>query len=130
MAKTRKNKKNKSKSKTAKKYDKLGDVNFISHKKYMAVRLVDKEIKASKVIKKKLSRKKKDLLPYINEEYKKRIIKLLKKKKLLTLLRKKEKKRIPAKNVTRYVNKLSPQKAEELYLYLLALEKPKKNIIS
>ena len=127
MAKTIKNKKNKSKSKTMKKYDKFGDIKFISHKKYMAVRLVDKEIKGSKIRKNRLSKKKKELIPFINEEYKTRLLKLLKKKRLKTLLRKKEKKRIPAKNVTRYVNKLSPQKAEELYLYLLHLEKPKKN---
>lgn len=126
MTKTRKNRKNKTKSKTAKKYDKIGEVDFISHKKYMAVRLVDKEIKGSMVVKKKLSRKKKELLSYINEEYKRRLIKLLKKKKLLTLLRKKENKRIPTKNVAKYINKLSPQKSEELYFYLLDLEKPKK----
>jgi len=126
MAKTRKNKKKKSKSKTLKKYDKFGDIKFISHKKYMAVRLVDKEIKGSKIRKNKLSKKKKELIPFINKEYKARLLNLLKKKRLKTLLRKKEKKRIPVKNMSKYINKLSPQKAEELYLYLLHLEKPKK----
>ena len=131
MAKTKKNRKKiKNKSKTIKKYDKYGNVNFISHNKYMAIRLVDKQILSSKIKRSKLSKKKKELLPYINEEYKTRIKKLIKNKKNFSNLRKKISKKISYKNSEKYIDNLSIKKIEELYDYLLNLEKPiKKNNI-
>jgi len=114
MAKTRKNK-----SKTKVKYDKFGNILFVSHNKYMAIRLVDKEIKPSAIRKKRLTRKKKELLPYIEEEYKNRLKKLLKIKSNLNTFNGMNKKKIKLSSVDKFVDKLSSKKTEDYYLKLL-----------
>lgn len=132
MTKTNKKNKKRKKNKTRKKinktivhYDKFGNLVLIPQFKYMAIRMADREIKSS-CIKKNITQKKKNIIPYLEEEYRNRLKKTLKIKQHLATFNDMQKKKLKKKNVDKYVDKLKIKQTENIYLKLLRKIRPKK----